>query len=167
MPWPTRGSGCGRKGEGKGVGGGEGEGGGGGGGGGARGGRLNVWNWLALAGALILALAVVAALRRRVRKTAPGRRFFRHPTAAPGVFVLAFFVTIAIAAPVVAPYPPYYQIDISHPNHPPSAQFLLGTDPFSRDVWSRLVYGARVSLGIGAVAMLVAATVGTAVGAVA
>ena len=83
------------------------------------------------------------------------------------MFVLAFFVTIAIAAPVVAPYPPYYQIDISHPNHPPSAQFLLGTDPFSRDVWSRLVYGARVSLGIGAVAMLVAATVGTAVGAVA
>ena len=132
-----------------------------------RGGRLNVWNWLALGAALILALMVVTVLRRRVRKTAPGRRFFRHPTAAPGVFVLTFFVTIATAAPVVAPYPPYYQIDISHPNHPPSAQFLLGTDSFSRDVWSRLVYGARVSLGIGAVAMLVAATVGTAVGAVA
>jgi peptide/nickel transport system permease protein len=83
------------------------------------------------------------------------------------LFLLAFFVTVAIAAPVVAPYAPYYQIDIAHPNRPPSAQFLLGTDPFSRDVWSRLVYGARVSLGIGAVAMLVAATVGTAVGAVA
>src|SRR5207244_11809743 len=66
-----------------------------------------------------------------------------HPTAGPGVFVLTFFVTIAIAAPVVAPYPPYYQIDIEHPNHPPSAQFLLGTDPLSRDVWSRVVYGAR------------------------
>src|SRR5205814_10601 len=95
-----------------------------------------------------------------------GRRFFRHPTAALGLFVLAFFVTIALAAPIVAPYPPYYQIDIGHPNRPPSAQFLLGTDPFSRDVWSRLVYGARVSLGIGTLAMLVAATVGTAVGAV-
>jgi len=83
------------------------------------------------------------------------------------VFVLTFFVTIAIAAPVVAPYPPYYQIDIEHPDHAPSAQFLLGTDPLSRDVWSRVVYGARVSLGIGAVAMLVAVTVGTAVGAVA
>jgi len=115
----------------------------------------------------MLALTVVAALRRRVRRTAPGRRFFRHPTGGARVFVLAFFVTVAIAAPVVAPYPPYYQIDISHPNHPPSTQFLLGTDSFSRDVWSRLVYGARVSLGIGAVAMLVAATVGTAVGAVA
>ncbi len=120
-----------------------------------------------MGGAAVLALAVVAALRRRVRATAPGRRFFRHPTAVPGLFVLTFFVTIAFAAPVVAPYPPYYQIDIEHPNHPPSAQFLLGTDPLSRDVWSRVVYGARVSLGIGAVAMLVAATVGTAVGAVA
>ncbi|PYO64200.1 MAG: hypothetical protein DMD70_02135, partial [Gemmatimonadetes bacterium] len=113
-----------------------------------------------MAGAAVLALAVVAALRRRVRATAAGRRFFRHPTAGLGLFVLAFFVTIAIAAPVVAPYPPYYQIDIAHPDRPPSAQFLLGTDPFSRDVWSRLVYGARVSLGIGAVAMLVAATIG-------
>ncbi|PYP35445.1 MAG: peptide ABC transporter permease [Gemmatimonadetes bacterium] len=99
--------------------------------------------------------------------TASGRRFFRHPTAVPGLFVLAFFVTIAIAAPVVAPYPPYFQIDITNPDLPPSTQFLLGTDPYSRDVWSRLVYGARVSLGIGAVAMLVAATIGTAVGAVA
>src|SRR5207244_4782750 len=97
----------------------------------------------AVGGAAVLALGVVAALRQRVRATAPGRRFFRHPTAGPGVFVLTFFVTIAIAAPVVAPYPPYYQIDIEHPNHPPSAQFLLGTDPLSRDVWSRVVYGAR------------------------
>src|SRR5207249_1056292 len=73
----------------------------------------------------------------------------------------------AFAAPVVAPYPPYYQIDIEHPIPPRSAPFSLGADPLSRDVWSRVVYGARVSLGIGAVAMLVAASVGTAVGAVA
>ena len=128
---------------------------------------MNVGNWLALGGAAIVALAAVAALRRRITATASGRRFFRHPTAVPGLFVLAFFVTIAIAAPVVAPYPPYFQIDITNPDLPPSTQFLLGTDPYSRDVWSRLVYGARVSLGIGAVAMLVAATIGTAVGAVA
>ena len=128
---------------------------------------MNVGNWLALGGAAIVALAAVAALRRRVTATASGRRFFRHPTAVPGVFVLAFFVTIAIAAPLVAPYRPYFQIDITNPNLPPSTQFLLGTDPYSRDVWSRLVYGARVSLGIGVVAMLVAATIGTAVGAVA
>lgn len=128
---------------------------------------MNVTNWLALGGAAIAALVAVAELRRRMTAHAAGRRFFRHPTAAPGLFVLAFFVTIAMAAPLVAPYPPYFQIDIANPNRAPSALFLLGTDPFSRDVWSRLVYGARVSLGIGAVAMLVAATIGTAVGAVA
>jgi len=52
-------------------------------------------------------------------------------------------------------------------DHAPSTRFLLGTDPYSRDVWSRLVYGARISLGIGALAMVVAVTIGAAVGAVA
>src|SRR3989442_4276015 len=52
-------------------------------------------------------------------------------------------------------------------NAPPSLAHPLGTDVYSRDVWSRLVYGARVSLGIGALAMLVAVTLGAAAGAVA
>jgi len=128
---------------------------------------MNVWNWLALGGAAVVALAVVAETRRRALGSTPGRRFFRHPTAAPGMFVLAFFVTIAVAAPAVAPFPPYYQIDIASPNQPPSPRHPLGTDPLSRDVWSRLAYGARISLGIGALAMVVAVTVGAAVGAVA
>jgi len=129
---------------------------------------VSIWNWLALGGAAVVALAAVAEIRRLVTARTAGRRFFRHPTAAPGVFVLAFFVSLAVAAPLVAPYRPFVQIDITRlANHPPSTQFVLGTDCYSRDVWSRLVYGARISLGIGAVAMLVAATVGTAVGAVA
>jgi peptide/nickel transport system permease protein len=128
---------------------------------------MNVGNWLAVGGAALLALAVVAETRRRALKSIRGRRFFRHPTAAPGVFVLVFFVTIAVAAPLVAPYPPNVQIDVDHPDQAPSAQNPLGTDPLSRDVWSRLAYGARVSLGIGALAMVVAVTVGAAVGAVA
>jgi peptide/nickel transport system permease protein len=128
---------------------------------------MNVWNWLAVGGAAVVALAVVAETRRRALSSTPGRRFFRHPTAAPGMFVLAFFVTIAVAAPAVAPFPPYYQIDIARPNQPPSARHPLGTDPLSRDVWSRLAYGARLSLGIGTLAMVVAVTVGAAVGAVA
>src|SRR5207247_5757036 len=52
-------------------------------------------------------------------------------------------------------------------NQPPSLLHPLGTDLYSRDVWSRLVYGSRVSLSIGALAMLVAVTVGAVVGAVA
>ncbi len=129
---------------------------------------MTVWSWLALAGAVVVALVVTGETRRRAGASAAGRRFFRHPTAAPGVFVLAFFVTIALAARVVAPYPCYLQIDIVHlANQPPSLRFLLGTDPYSRDVWSRLVCGARFSLGIGTLAMLVAISVGAAVGAIA
>ncbi len=128
---------------------------------------MNAWNWLALGGAAVVALAVVVEIRRHALSGTPGRRFFRHPTAAPGIFVLAFFVTIAVAAPAVTPFPPYYQIDIARPSQPPSARHPLGTDPLSRDVWSRLAYGARISLGIGTLAMVVAATVGAAVGAVA
>src|SRR5205823_1323399 len=129
---------------------------------------VNVWNWLAVGGAAVLALVTVAEIRRRVGTGAPGRRFFRHPTATPALFVLAFFVTVALAAPLVTPYPPYLQIDITRlASHPPSRLNPLGTDPFGRDVWSRLVYGARISLGIGAIAMLVAVTTGVVVGGVA
>lgn len=129
---------------------------------------MNVWNWLAVGSAALVALAVLTETRRRALRSAPGRRFFRHPTAGPGMFVLVFFITIALAAPLVAPYKPYEQIDIDlMANQPPSARNILGTDPYSRDVWSRLVYGARISLGIGALAMLVAVTIGAAVGATA
>ncbi|HEX4629094.1 MAG TPA: ABC transporter permease [Gemmatimonadales bacterium] len=128
---------------------------------------MNVGNWVAVGGVAVVALAAVTETRRRALKSFRGRRFFRHPTAAPGLFVLVFFVTIAVAAPLVAPYRPNVQIDVEHPDQPPSAQFPLGTDPLSRDVWSRLAYGARVSLGIGALAMVLAVTVGVAIGAVA
>jgi peptide/nickel transport system permease protein len=129
---------------------------------------MNVWNWVALGGAAVIALITVAAIRRRACAGAPGRRFFRHPSAAPGLFVLAFFITVALAAPFVAPYKPYEQIDIDHlQDRPPTTRNILGTDPYSRDVWSRLAYGARISLSIGTLAMLVAVTIGAAVGATA
>ncbi|HYL20308.1 MAG TPA: ABC transporter permease [Gemmatimonadales bacterium] len=129
---------------------------------------MNAWNWVALGGAAVAALVIVAAIRRRACAGAAGRRFFRHPTAAPGLFVLAFFAAVALAAPFVAPYKPYEQIDIDHlQDRPPTTRNILGTDPYSRDVWSRLAYGARISLGIGALAMLVAVTIGAAVGATA
>jgi peptide/nickel transport system permease protein len=75
---------------------------------------------------------------------------------------------VALAAPLIAPFAPNRQLDIINlKDHPPSWTFLLGTDFLSRDVWSRLVYGARVSLGIGALGALMAVSLGTFVGAVA
>lgn len=131
---------------------------------------MNLRSWLALALAVALSLAAVAGLRRLARRrgAAAARRFFSHPTAAAGVLVLIFFVTVAAAAPLVAGYAPSAQLDIvGLKNQPPSWLHPLGTDLYSRDLWSRLVFGARVSLAIGALAMLVAITAGATVGALA
>ena len=123
---------------------------------------------LALVAALALAWVAVRLIRRRAVRTAAGRRFFRHPAAGPGAAVLLFFATVAIAAPLVAPYDPAVTHGIvDKKNLGPSAEHLLGTDPLSRDLWSRLAFGARVSLSIGALAALLAVTAGAAVGAAA
>lgn len=96
------------------------------------------------------------------------RRFVAQPLAVTAVGVLCFLVLIAIAAPLIAPYRPERQLDIvALANQPPSWQHPLGTDALSRDTWSRLLYGARVSLGVGALGMLVAVGLGGAVGTVA
>jgi peptide/nickel transport system permease protein len=124
--------------------------------------------WLAVVGALALAAAVVAAVHRRGHRTAAGRRFFAYRPAGLGLFVLALAVLLALGAPLVAPTPPAAQLDIvGLQNRPPSLDHPLGTDLYSRDVWSRLVHGARVSLAVGALATLVAVVLGAAVGAVA
>jgi len=129
---------------------------------------VTVLTWLALGGAVAVALVAAAEVRAYAAVRAAGRRFLRHPTATAGVFILVFFITTALAASLVAPYAPAEQIDPVHlQNQPPSIRFPLGTDVYSRDVWSRLVYGARLSLGIGTIAMLVAVTVGAGVGAAA
>jgi peptide/nickel transport system permease protein len=134
---------------------------------------MTLGTWLALAVALVLAGETVWALRQRALQPRGGggerwRRFFKHRTTSWGVGILAFLVIIALAAPLIAPYDPNRQLDIVHlKNHPPSWTFLLGTDVLSRDMWSRVVYGARVSLGIGALGALVAVSLGTLVGALA
>jgi peptide/nickel transport system permease protein len=129
---------------------------------------VTVRTWIALLAALVLAAWAARALRHRVTRSAAGRRFFRHPTAAWGIRILAFFVIMAIAAPLLAPFGWVDQPDIIHlQNQPPSWTFLLGTDVYSRDLWSRIVFGARISLIVGALGMLVAVTLGTVVGAIA
>ncbi len=94
------------------------------------------------------------------------------PDAPPPVWVpiaaLGVLATIAVLAPLLAPYDPARQFDlIALANAPPSADHPLGTDPFARDLLSRAVYAARVSLGVGVLAALVAVTIGAAWGAAA
>ncbi len=72
----------------------------------------------------------------------------------------------ALLAPILAPYNPAAQIDpVLRALEAPSAAHWFGTDPYSRDVLSRLLFGARASLGIATVAVVVALTLGVLVGA--
>jgi peptide/nickel transport system permease protein len=82
--------------------------------------------------------------------------------------VLAVIVLIALLAPVISPYDPIAQPDIvALKNLAPSLAHPFGTDSFSRDVLSRCMYGARISLSVAAIATLIAITLGTLYGAVA
>ncbi|CAH1651006.1 MULTISPECIES: ABC transporter permease [unclassified Chelatococcus] len=80
-----------------------------------------------------------------------------------GIGLLALIILLAVLAPIIAPYDPLKQ-NILHRLSPPSLQFWLGTDSYGRDVLSRLLYGARVSLSIGFLSVLIAMVVGSALG---
>ncbi|MEO8622180.1 MAG: ABC transporter permease [bacterium] len=84
------------------------------------------------------------------------------------VGVLGTIALIAIFARFIAPYDPRAQLDISHlQSQAPSFAHPLGTDTFSRDVLSRVIYGAQVSLTVSLVAVSLAMTFGTLLGAIA
>ena len=80
--------------------------------------------------------------------------------------ILACLIAAAAAAPVLSPYEPE-RIDLSRRREPPSAAHLFGTDELGRDVFSRVVYGARVSLAVGLLSAVVAGAIGVAIGGVA
>ena len=96
------------------------------------------------------------------------RRFFRHKPALISLVVLLVLSVMALAAPVIAPYPYDLQdFTIIGQPQPPSRAHLMGTDNLGRDTFSRVLYGARVSLAVGLFSALIAATIGTLIGAVA
>lgn len=82
-----------------------------------------------------------------------------------GLVLLLAIILLAVFAPLVAPYDPIQQSVVNR-LMPPSAEFLLGTDTYGRDVLSRIIYGARISLLVGFVSILAAMTLGTIVGIV-
>jgi peptide/nickel transport system permease protein/oligopeptide transport system permease protein len=83
-----------------------------------------------------------------------------------GITLSALVLLSAIFAPLVAPYDPY-TINMAESLEPPSPAHLLGTDVFGRDVMSRLVYGARVSMEVSVLSRLLSVLIGTLLGLVA
>ncbi len=92
--------------------------------------------------------------------------FNRNKLSWAGIVLFAMLCFIAILAPFVAPYGPIDQ-SIMVRMHPSSAEHLFGTDGFGRDQFSRAVYGARISLTVGVVSVLLGMSIGGLLGVLA
>jgi len=99
--------------------------------------------------------------RRRYRRALA--RFQRHKMAVVGAAFLACVVLISAAAPALTPYR-FDRQDLFATYNPPAARHLVGTDSLGRDVLSRLMYGARVSMSVGVTTLLVVLAIGVPVG---
>jgi ABC-type dipeptide/oligopeptide/nickel transport system permease subunit len=110
----------------------------------------------------------VSALGLRVGPRPRRRRLaqeWRQPLAVAGIAIAAIWVVVALFAPLIAPHGPLEQTFT--PSQSPSVDHLFGTDELGRDVFSRVIYGARVSLPIALLLVALAATIGGLIGAIA
>ncbi len=98
----------------------------------------------------------------RLLRSKPARRFLRNPGTVLGTVLALALVALALAAPLLAGNP--LAQDLGHRLQAPSASHLFGTDQLGRDVWARVVWGSRISLGIGFAVVAAALLVGGGVG---
>ncbi len=117
-------------------------------------------------------MAATQSIDRRALPGTSSRRFWRHVAwrrfrsngmaVGAAVFLLATYA-IAALGPAISPYPPN-DVDIMNANASPSRAHWLGTDENGRDVLSRLIAGARTSMTVGLIAMVIAITIGALAG---
>ena len=93
-------------------------------------------------------------------------RLFRDKLAVVGLIIVLSFFILSILTPYIAPYDPNI-IDVEKILVPPSWEHLFGTDDLGRDVFTRMLYGAGISLKVGFVAVGIAVLVGVLLGAIA
>jgi peptide/nickel transport system permease protein len=110
--------------------------------------------------------ALAAMPARQARRTSIWQSISRQRLAMTGAVLVTFFAIIALVGPTLAPYGPTTQV-IADRLQPPGGKYLLGTDEFGRDIYSRLLYGARISFQVGAIAVGIAGTLGILLGLVA
>lgn len=100
------------------------------------------------------------------------RRLLRSPVGTLGVIIVLAVILVAVAAPLLAPHDPT-QLQLGKRLRPPawieggSWTYPLGTDTLGRDVWSRILYGSRISVVVGVVSVIIAGIIGVLVGLVA
>ena len=110
------------------------------------------------------AIEIAAAPRSPARATL--RRLFRHRLFVSGLLLFLLVLAAAILAPWIAQTDPT-KLSMRTRFRPPGAEFVFGTDNFGRSLWSRVVWGARLSMEIGAAVVVLNAVFGTLVGAAA
>lgn len=107
--------------------------------------------------------AVIASAPQSAKPSTAWQALRKNRMSWIGIGLLLLITLVALFAPWLAPHDPLQQNIVSR-LEPPSAEFWLGTDSYGRDVTSRLIYGARVSLLVGFVAVLIAMCIGSALG---
>jgi peptide/nickel transport system permease protein len=96
------------------------------------------------------------------------RHFSKNKIAIAGLVVMLLLYVITLLTPLIAPFDPAEQGDIVAMRYlPPSFDHFMGTDKFGRDVFSRVLYGARISLSIGFIAVGIGVVIGTMLGSLA
>lgn len=91
------------------------------------------------------------------------KRLLKNRMVVAGVSIILLMVLLAVCAPLLTPYD-YAENDLGQRLMAPSAEHLMGTDNYGRDVWTRLIYGARISIKVSFLSVLLALTAGTAIG---
>jgi len=94
------------------------------------------------------------------------RRLKRNKRAMFGFWFIVILVLMATFAPLIAPYDPN-DADLSIANQAPSIKHIMGTDRFGRDIFSRVIYGSRVSLKVGIISQSISLLIGIALGSIA
>ena len=122
-------------------------------------------------------LTQIATSQRKSPAREALRNLWRHSSGKAGIIILGLLLLIAIFAPLIAPYDPTQILKGSKRRSPPCVhilgcpedkpQHLFGIDSNSRDLFSRVIYGSRLSLQVGVVTMAFAILIGTLIGAVA
>ena len=91
------------------------------------------------------------------------REFKKNKLAVLGLIIVILVALSAIFAPVITPYDPA-QTNILKTEEPPSSEHWLGTDKVGRDIYTRLIYGGRVSIMVGLISMIISVSIGTVMG---
>ncbi|SHK11868.1 ABC transporter permease [Paramaledivibacter caminithermalis] len=95
------------------------------------------------------------------------RRLLRDKTAVFGLYIIIFLIFIAVFAPILSPYHPIEDFNLSEAFQGPSMKHWFGTDWMGRDILSRVLYGSRISLTVGLASRVVTLSIGITLGALA